>query len=107
MPRSRPVFERKKDRLSYNHGGITFDLTQVKGAAVSPILTLYIVFLLTVPKCQGENEVRHELELEIMDTAKLARECEKMDRREKSEYLQIIETLVNNVRILSRKALRY
>lgn len=30
-----PMFERNKDRISYQHGGIQFDLTQVKGSVVS------------------------------------------------------------------------
>lgn len=34
-PNSPSVFERNKDRISYQHGGIAFDLTQVKGSAVS------------------------------------------------------------------------
>jgi hypothetical protein len=34
-PNSAPVYERNKDRISYKHGGIAFDLTQVKGSAVS------------------------------------------------------------------------
>lgn len=33
-PTGNPIFERNKDRVSYKHGGIHFDLTQVKGAAV-------------------------------------------------------------------------
>ncbi|KAJ8661589.1 hypothetical protein O0I10_002857 [Lichtheimia ornata] len=87
-PTGNPVFERNKDRVSYKHGGIHFDLTQVKGAA------------------DKDPDVRHELELEIMDPAQLARERSKMARGEPSHYLDTIESFVNNIRILSRKALK-
>lgn len=87
-PTSEPVYERNKDRLSYNHGGFTFDLTQVKGAK------------------DREPDVRHELELEIMDPSELAREKSKLERKEPSQYQAIIETMMNNIRLLSRQALK-
>ncbi|ORY96798.1 CYTH-like domain-containing protein [Syncephalastrum racemosum] len=87
-PTSEPVYERNKDRLSYKHGGFTFDLTQVKGAK------------------DREPDVRHELELEVIDPTELAREKTKLERKEPSQYQAIIETMMNNIRLLSRKALK-
>lgn len=36
------TYERQKDRLSYQHGGLNFDLTQVKTIKVSIIICIYI-----------------------------------------------------------------
>lgn len=33
-PETQYMYERNKDRLSYQHGGLNFDLTQVKGGQV-------------------------------------------------------------------------
>lgn len=91
-PRPKPngqcSYERNKDRISYQHGGIAFDLTQVKGEA------------------NKEQDLRHELELEIADAKQLSKEKQKYDRKEPSHYMQTIELFVNNVRILSRSALK-
>ena len=87
-PNSNPVFERNKDRISYQHGGIAFDLTQVKGAA------------------DKDPDVRHELELEFADSNTLAKEKSKHDRKEPSHYTQMIEIFMNNIRLLSRNALK-
>ncbi|KAI9491892.1 CYTH-like domain-containing protein [Zychaea mexicana] len=86
-PQGRPSFQRHKDRVSYKHGGIQFDLTQVKGGDYN-------------------DEVRHELELEIMDPLVLAREKSKADRREASQYTELVESFINNVRMLCRGALK-
>ncbi|KAI9483861.1 MAG: CYTH-like domain-containing protein [Benjaminiella poitrasii] len=91
IPRTKPTtsfnYERNKDRISYQHGGIAFDLTQVKGDARDP-------------------KVRHELELEFADTTILANEKLKHDRKEPSQYTHMIEVFMNNIRILSRSALK-
>jgi polynucleotide 5'-triphosphatase len=87
-PTSNPTYERNKDRISYQHGGIAFDLTQVKGAAGK------------------EAELRHELELEFADASTLAKEKLKQDRKEYSQYTSMIEVFMNNIRLLSRNALK-
>ncbi|KAI8988469.1 CYTH-like domain-containing protein [Mycotypha africana] len=89
-PESPPVFERNKDRISYQHGGIHFDLTQVKGANVD----------------QDPTDLRHELELEFADATLLQQEKSKYDRKESSQYTPMIEVFMNNIRILSRSALK-
>ncbi|KAI8368186.1 mRNA triphosphatase CET1 [Radiomyces spectabilis] len=92
MPRNKPTnmpnYERNKDRLSYQHGGFNFDLTQVKGAP------------------NKDEDMRHELELEFIDAKSLATEKQKMERREASHYLQMVESFVNNIRLLSQNAQR-
>ncbi|KAI7885965.1 mRNA triphosphatase CET1 [Mucor mucedo] len=92
QPREKPstnlIFERNKDRISYQHGGIQFDLTQVKGSA------------------DRDPDVRHELELEFADSKALAAEKQKQDRKESSHYPSMIEVFVNNIRLLSRSALK-
>ena len=83
-PNSTHSFERNKDRISYQHGNIAFDLTQVKGT----------------------DDTRHELELEYADASLLAQEYAKYNRKEASQYTQMIEVLMNNIRLLSRSALK-
>ncbi|KAI9254517.1 CYTH-like domain-containing protein [Phascolomyces articulosus] len=87
MPTTAPGYTRHKDRVSYQHGGIQFDLTQVKSD-------------------HEKEEPRHELELEIIDPLVFAREKSKMDRRESSQYYEMVESFINNVRMLSRKAIK-
>ncbi|KAI7851425.1 CYTH-like domain-containing protein, partial [Circinella umbellata] len=87
-PNVYPSFVRHKDRISYKHAGIQFDLTQVKGGD------------------RDENDVRHELELEIMDPLLFAKEKSKLERRESSNYNELVESFVNNVRMLCRNALK-
>ncbi|RCH80349.1 mRNA-capping enzyme subunit beta, partial [Rhizopus stolonifer] len=84
-PTTSPSFERNKDRISYQHGNIAFDLTQVKGP---------------------DTPTRHELELEFADASLLAQEKLKYDRKENSQYTQMIEIFMNNIRLLSRSALK-
>ncbi|KAI8883168.1 mRNA triphosphatase CET1 [Backusella circina FSU 941] len=92
-PRPKPTtpatYERNKDRISYQHGGISFDLTQVKTAAGK------------------EGELSHELELEFADVKALANEKDKYDNKQHSQYTQMIEVFVNNIRLLSRNTLRH
>ncbi|KAI9023781.1 CYTH-like domain-containing protein [Phycomyces nitens] len=79
--------ERHKDRLSYTHGGFTFDLTQVKGAP------------------EKNEEMRHELEVEFVDAHLLA-EKKKEGNKNRSGYVQMVEMFVNNIRLLSQSARR-
>ncbi|KAL0074063.1 CYTH-like domain-containing protein [Phycomyces blakesleeanus] len=91
IPRKKPEtelsHERHKDRLSYTHGGFTFDLTQVKGAP------------------EKNEEMRHELEIEFVD-ANLLAEKKKEGNKPRSGYVQMIERFVNNIRLLSQSARR-
>ncbi|CEI88299.1 hypothetical protein G6F70_004363 [Rhizopus microsporus] len=90
-PRPKPnmecTYERVKDRISYQHGGISFDLTQVKSS-------------------KEDSDPRHELELEFADSKLLAAERLKYSRKEQSHYTQMIEVFVNNIRVLGRSALK-
>ncbi|KAI7864594.1 CYTH-like domain-containing protein [Spinellus fusiger] len=76
------VYERYKDRLSYAHGGFVFDLTQVKGAPDST------------------QEIRHELEVEIIDCQLLAERARQ--GRDRSAYVQMIQVFINNIRLMSQ-----
>ncbi|CAO3609762.1 unnamed protein product [Cunninghamella blakesleeana] len=90
IPKPKPngeyIYERQKDRLSYQHGGLNFDLTQVK----------------TIK--DNEPDLRHELELEFIDTTQLAIEKVKQEKREPSTYTASIERFINNIRMLSKHA---
>ena len=55
---------------------------------------------------RDESEVRHELELEIMDPVLFAKEKSKLERKEASNYNELVESFVNNVRMLCRNALK-
>jgi polynucleotide 5'-triphosphatase len=46
------------------------------------------------------------LELEFADSKALAQEKTKQDRKESSQYPFMIEVFVNNIRLLSRSALK-
>lgn len=91
MPTTAPVYERNKDRISYQHGGIAFDLTQVKTAK---------------DQDPTDPNVRHEMELEFADSKQLLEQKLKQDRNEHSQYTQMVEIFVNNIRLLSSKALK-
>ncbi|KAI8146362.1 CYTH-like domain-containing protein [Fennellomyces sp. T-0311] len=92
LPRPKPtgpvLFTRQKDRVSYKHAGIQFDLTQVTGGP------------------HKDNGPSHELELEIINPSELAKAKGKEDRREPSQYNEMVESFVNNVRMLCRSALK-
>ncbi|GAA6006685.1 hypothetical protein JCM11491_003144 [Sporobolomyces phaffii] len=81
---------RRKDRISYSHQLYTVDLTQVTTPdATNPAAA--------VPPT-------HELEIEFKDAKKLLLEAEKESRGEKNWYLQGVQGLLNNVRMLIRNA---
>ncbi|ORZ19663.1 CYTH-like domain-containing protein [Absidia repens] len=88
LPDQPHTYERNKDRLSYQHGGLNFDLTQVKGGQTN------------------DMEMRHELEVEFIDAAQLQIEKQKQDRKEPSVFAPSIERFVNNIRMLSKHAKR-
>ncbi|KAF7723191.1 mRNA-capping enzyme subunit beta [Apophysomyces ossiformis] len=87
-PTSAPSMKRVKDRVSYQHGWFKVDLTQVKSDG------------------DRGHKTSHELELEFVDASQLASEKVKSERKENSQYVQMIEVFVNNIRMLSRSAQR-
>ncbi|CAO3675675.1 unnamed protein product [Umbelopsis vinacea] len=80
IPEGSHMYERNKDRLSYSHGNIQFDLTQVKS-----------------PDSTGQQDVTHELELEFIDIRLLATEKKKQMQGEPSEFAAMIESEIKNV----------
>ncbi|KAG1454407.1 hypothetical protein G6F56_007328 [Rhizopus delemar] len=88
VPKGDYSYERAKDRISYKHGGISFDLTQVKTITTN------------------DPDLRHELELEILNSELLAAERLKYSKKEQSQYTQMIEVFVNNIRLLGRSAVK-
>ncbi|KAI8584795.1 hypothetical protein K450DRAFT_218048 [Umbelopsis ramanniana AG] len=86
IPGGNHMYERNKDRLSYSHGNIQFDLTQVKS-----------------PDTSGQQDVTHELELEFIDTRILAAEKRKQAQGEASEFASMVEVFLDNARILSKR----
>ncbi|KAH8553453.1 CYTH-like domain-containing protein [Umbelopsis sp. PMI_123] len=86
MPGGSHIYERNKDRLSYSHGNIQFDLTQVKS-----------------PDFAGKQDVTHELELEFIDTRILANEKRKQAQGEPSAFASMVELFLDNARILSER----
>ncbi|ORX48837.1 mRNA triphosphatase CET1 [Hesseltinella vesiculosa] len=87
QPHGRINFERHKDRISYQHGGLKFDLTQVKEDGL-------------------DGALRHELEVEFVNAEQLNEEKRKNDRNEPSEFVPSIERFVNNIRLLAKHAKR-
>ncbi|RUP50163.1 CYTH-like domain-containing protein [Jimgerdemannia flammicorona] len=87
MPTGTPLFERNKDRLSYTHQAIKFDLTQVKGAQ----------------RANGSPpDMTHELELEFVCPKDLLRDRDRTDGDRK--LVEAVGVLINNVRMLNARA---
>lgn len=84
LPNTPPTHSRRKDRISYSHQLYTIDLTQV-----------------TTPS-SNTTPPTHELEVEIKDAKKLLIEAEKESRGEKNWYLEGVQGLLNNIRMLAR-----
>ncbi|KAJ4292858.1 mRNA-capping enzyme subunit beta [Collariella sp. IMI 366227] len=85
-----PVPARTKDRLSYKHGCYQIDLTQVVKSAPGP--------------GGAQNmEKEHELEIEI-DPVPLMEQGRRAMEGQPHQYVEVVEGLVNNIRILARKA---
>ncbi|KAK4102379.1 mRNA triphosphatase CET1 [Parathielavia hyrcaniae] len=85
-----PLPPRLKDRLSYKHGCYQVDLTQVTQNVTGAGNT-------------QRTEKEHELEVEIDPTPVIEQGRRAMDGHP-DQYVQVVEGLVNNIRILARKA---
>ncbi|RUS34239.1 CYTH-like domain-containing protein [Jimgerdemannia flammicorona] len=119
MPTGTPLFERNKDRLSYTHQAIKFDLTQVKGAQQiadgigieefhlhGGFLLTSNLFLLSQIDPQRANgsppDMTHELELEFVCPKDLLRDRDRTDGDRK--LVEAVGVLINNVRMLNARA---
>ncbi|GAA5983008.1 hypothetical protein JCM10908_006866 [Rhodotorula pacifica] len=82
---SQPARSRYKDRISYSHQQVQVDLTKVQtGAPTAP--------------------PTHELEVEIRNARVLLEEAAKDQRGEENKYLEMVQILLNNIRMLIRNA---
>ncbi|GAA5839992.1 hypothetical protein JCM9279_005234 [Rhodotorula babjevae] len=86
IPDSAPTHSRHKDRISYSHQLFQVDLTQVSTpqAPLAP--------------------PTHELEVEFKAARPLLEEAAKEQRGEDNRYLEMVQGLLNNVRMLIRNA---
>lgn len=76
---------RYKDRISYSHQLCQVDLTKVQtGSPMAP--------------------PTHELEVEIRNAKQLLEEAAKDQRGEENRYLEMVQVLLNNIRMLIRNA---
>ncbi|ORY70358.1 CYTH-like domain-containing protein [Pseudomassariella vexata] len=80
--------DRNKDRLSYTHGFYQVDLTQVTQNVAAVI------------RGQSRMEKEHELEVEVDSATLIAHGRRVMEGRE-SKYRELIDGLLNNVRVLA------
>ncbi|KAL2174817.1 CYTH-like domain-containing protein [Thermothelomyces heterothallicus CBS 202.75] len=85
-----PTPARMKDRLSYKHGCYQIDLTQVTQNVNG------------VGNTQ-RTEKEHELEVEV-DPAPIIEQGRRAMEGQPHQYVDVVEGLVNNIRILARKA---
>ncbi|AEO68177.1 uncharacterized protein THITE_2117601 [Thermothielavioides terrestris NRRL 8126] len=85
-----PLPARTKDRLSYKHGCYQIDLTQVTQSVAGPGNSQRI-------------EKEHELEIEV-DPSPLIEQGRRAMEGQPHQYVDVVEGLVNNIRILARKA---
>ncbi|GAA5877906.1 hypothetical protein JCM3774_001766 [Rhodotorula dairenensis] len=82
---SQPVRVRYKDRISYSHQLCQVDLTKVQtGKPTAP--------------------PTHELEVEVRNAKQLLDEAAKDQRGEENKYLEMVQVLLNNIRMLIRNA---
>ncbi|KAL1843994.1 hypothetical protein VTJ49DRAFT_6398 [Mycothermus thermophilus] len=86
-----PQPARTKDRLSYKHGCYQIDLTQVTQGGPGH------------PQHAHRTEKEHELEIEIDPTPVIAQGRRAMEGQP-HQYVEVVDGLVNNIRILARKA---
>ncbi|KAK4034320.1 CYTH-like domain-containing protein [Parachaetomium inaequale] len=86
-----PIPPRMKDRLSYKHGCYQIDLTQV---------TQNVAGGTTNPQ---RAEKDHELEVEI-DPVPVIEQGRRAMEGQPHQYVEVVDGLVNNIRILARKA---
>ncbi|GAB1317745.1 mRNA-capping enzyme subunit beta [Madurella fahalii] len=82
--------QRVKDRLSYRHGCYQIDLTQVTQNVAGPGNT-------------QRQEKEHELEVEV-DPVPLIDQGRRAMENQPHQYVDVVEGLVNNIRVLARKA---
>ncbi|KAH6623217.1 CYTH-like domain-containing protein [Chaetomium tenue] len=85
-----PIPARMKDRLSYKHGCYQIDLTQVTQSVAGVTNT-------------QRTEKDHELEVEIDPTPVIEQGRRAMEGQP-HQYVEVVDGLVNNIRILARKA---
>jgi hypothetical protein len=105
--------DRKKDRLSYTQSHYQVDLTQVShtGLHVSVISSLFCslwpsptTYTYTSPKQNAHRpEKEHEIEIEV-SAAALRGQGDRMRKGQPHQYSELVEGLVDNVRVLARKA---
>ncbi|GJN94258.1 hypothetical protein Rhopal_007332-T1 [Rhodotorula paludigena] len=84
VPDTPPTHSRHKDRISYSHQHFRVDLTQVQSAK--------------------QPQPTHELEIEFKRARPLLEEAAKEQRGEDNRYLEMVQGLLNNVRMLIRNA---
>nr|KAJ3414315.1 mRNA-capping enzyme subunit beta [Polyrhizophydium stewartii] len=89
-PIYQPEFSRTKDRLSYKLAPFQVDLTQVRASNGGG-------------GGRGDEE-RHEVEVEVTDMQAFLTEMDKEARQEPNAFLDLVNALLNNVRLLVRKA---
>eukprot|EP00871_Galdieria_phlegrea_P000760 jgi/Galph1/1685/GphlegSOOS_G391.1 len=89
----RPLSERQKNRLSYRCYPVQMEITTVFS---------YETIDGDPPKPVGEPTLSYEVEVEVMKEAHLYEACEKMRRGEPHLVFEIAESLLDNVRYLSR-----
>ncbi|GAA5874737.1 hypothetical protein JCM1840_000419 [Sporobolomyces johnsonii] len=89
IPDAPPTHSRLKDRISYSHQLFQVDLTQVTTGGGGG---------------GGQQLPTHELEIEFKDARKLLEEAAREQRGEPSRYLEEVQGLLNNVRMLIRNA---
>ncbi|GAA6033572.1 hypothetical protein JCM8097_001461 [Rhodosporidiobolus ruineniae] len=96
VPDTPPTHSRYKDRISYTHQLFTVDLTQVSSPPPA------------APPGQPPRQPgppTHELEIEFRNARVLLEEAAKEQRGEEgSRYLEMVQGLLNNVRMLIRNA---
>ncbi|GAA5884298.1 hypothetical protein JCM6882_002217 [Rhodosporidiobolus microsporus] len=92
IPDTPPTHTRYKDRISYTHQLFTVDLTQVSPTPPQPS---------SAPPAHAT----HELEIEFRNARTLLEEAAKEQRGEEGgRYLEMVQGLLNNVRMLIRNA---
>ncbi|GAA5997455.1 mRNA triphosphatase [Rhodotorula paludigena] len=84
VPDTPPTHSRHKDRISYSHQHFRVDLTQVQSTK--------------------QPQPTHELEIEFKRARPLLEEAAKEQRGEDNRYLEMVQGLLNNVRMLIRNA---
>lgn len=89
MPREQPP-AREKDRLSYTQGHYQIDLTQV-------------TYKVQGPQKMEREEKEHELEIELAPGI-LIEQGRRASNADPHAYPELVEGLVDNVRILARRA---